>query len=194
MQNKTIGLLADYITSEYVLAIADGIPHFCIEHDMQLIIFPVRIIACPAELYDYQYLAAAAHINPNNIDGLVFASGTQNDLGSENLKSYIRSFSPIPVVSLGFDISGIPSIVADCASGFSAIISHLIEKHGCRKIALMSADTASHDAAVRLETYKTVLRTHDIPVDETLILNGAFNYESAFFALESYIEQYGSID
>ena len=194
MQNKTIGLLADYITSEYVLAIADGIHHFCIEHDMQLIIFPVRNIACPAELYDYQYLAAAAHINPNNIDGLVFASGTQNDLGSGNLKSYIQSFAPIPVVSLGFDIPGIPSIIADCASGFSAVISHLIEKHGCRKIALMSADTASHDAAVRVETYRTVLRAHDIPVNETLILNGAFNYESAFAAMENYVEQYGSID
>jgi len=195
MNKYRIGLLVDYATSEYVQGLKDSIAKFCAAHGMQLYVFPVRSIIKPAAKYDYQYLTAFSHINEQKLDGLVIASGTQaNDMTESQFLALVKSLAPLPIVSMGYALPDIPSVISDCRKGFGELISHLIEKHRCDRILLMSVAGYSVEVKERTEVYREQLKKHNIPVDETLIIEAKFDYTSARQAMEQYVQRRGKID
>jgi hypothetical protein len=61
------------------------------------------------------------------------------------------------MVSLGLTIEGIPSVVLDNAQGMYTVVTHLIETHGCTKIAFVSGQAGHPDAQERYQTYVKAL-------------------------------------
>ncbi|MCK9169472.1 MAG: GGDEF domain-containing protein [Treponema sp.] len=190
-----IGLVVDYISSEYVQKLYNGVLSYCQKNHMTVLVFPIGQLCNKEFSTDYQYLSVAAHLTAANIDGLIFASGAELEKASTDyLTSYINSFRPLPVVSVGAVLPGIPSLISDCCMGFGNLISHLIEKHHFKRIALMGVTGNSEEGAERTEIYRRTLKDHDIPVDDSLLLYGLFTYQSALQALTIYEKQHECID
>jgi diguanylate cyclase (GGDEF)-like protein len=195
MKKYQIGLLVDFVTSEYVQGLKESIVQFCATHNMQLYVFPVRSIIKPIGKYDYQYFAVFSHITEKKLDGLIIASGTQsNDMTKSQFLTLVKSLTPLPIVSMGYDLPNTPSIVSDCRKGFGDLIAHLIEKHHCARIALLSVDGHSVEVKERTEAYKKELEKHSIPIDESLIIKSRFDYTSAHDSMVQYVEKYGAIN
>lgn len=190
-----IGFLVNDAGSEYSKALIQGISQACKKNNCTLFIFPVGEFGKCYDQFGYQRRAVASFIQKNNLDAVLFSSTTQGThVTNDALYEYIRSFSSVKIVSIGVAVPDIHSIIVDCKPGLDALISHLIENHGCKRIALMAAGENSVEAEERTEIYKEVLARHNIPFDESLVLYGFFAYSLAFKAMIDYANQYGGID
>ena len=125
---KRIAFITDYMESEYSQKLCKGAGDYAKEHGMELVAFTISQINSKDFAFDYQMLSVASHVRPDNFDGVIFASATQLCSTSvDYLCSYLKSFSPLPVVSVGNAIPGIPSVAGTSETGFRAMIAHLIE-------------------------------------------------------------------
>jgi DNA-binding LacI/PurR family transcriptional regulator len=86
---------------------------------------------------------------------------------------------------------GVSSFVTDSEDGMRAIVRHLIEAHGCQKIAFVRGISGQAEAEQRFRAYKDELRNHNIPLDEALIVEGDFTQESGRAAVRTLLDERG---
>jgi signal transduction histidine kinase/DNA-binding LacI/PurR family transcriptional regulator/AraC-like DNA-binding protein len=95
-------------------------------------------------------------IGPHNASGLVFWNdfiSSRSTTGKTH--EFIDRYYPLPVVSIGLEVEGLPSILFDNSQGVSELLSHLIDFHGYQQIAFMGG----YDRTTRLRyrIYEEVL-------------------------------------
>lgn len=188
-----LGLMIHDYGNEFSQELEAGIMAFCQHVNCTLYVFPIGEMHSPYAVYDYQKRAGAALINQISVDGLLVATGTQgNFITKDELVAFIKSYSPIPTVSIGDAIDGIPSIVPDTSKGMYDLVAHLIKKHKCRNFGLMSVEGQSTVAVDRTNAFLKALKDNKIPFDsEKNIMYAHFTYQSAFDQLKEYENTYG---
>jgi len=101
-------------------------------------------------------------IQPSTLDGLVLVNPTLPHLHRE-------VFGPVPVVNIGFPIEDVvTSILVDNHEGMRAAVRHLIETHGCRRLAFIKGPADNPDADGRFQAYVEELQAHGLTVDSNL--------------------------
>jgi len=185
---KTIGILLHSLTVEYSLEILNGINSYFAGKDVKLIIGQTRDPHCDMGLYEYQCWASAEYLFSKQIDAyILITSSYSSRITNRALSKFLERVGDRPIVSIGMEIS-LPNaylIKTECASAYKNIIAHLKEKHGCKKIAFMSAvQTHSEEALERFEAYKDALLYAGIPFESDLIIDGYFTKDSAITALK----------
>lgn len=113
------------------------------------------------------------------LDGLVVFGGLLVEhLGKEGLRQFCSRHYPLPMVSVSAHIPGIPSVMVDNYAGQRAVLQHLIEVHGCRRLAYVRGSDGNVEASTRYQAYVDTLDEFDIPFDESLVLQGDFSLEA----------------
>ena len=187
-RKKRIGILLDYLTSEYCENLLEGISSYCKDNDVDLIIYVIGEIhsSAPAT-YNYQYVATTAQIKEANVDGFVIVSGTQmHTMSQREFLSYLRSYKSLPIVNISMELPEIPSIIVDCNQAFSSMIQYLVTEQQCRKFALMGVDSKSYDVKTRTRIFKEILRNNDISIKNTVFWKSNFEYERTYQILQDY--------
>ncbi len=194
-ERKRVALFIDYAETEYSQKMVTGANLILKERGYDLLIFPTGGGESLAMSYDYQYLSVAAHINAANVDGVIFVT-TQalNYYEHEFVESYIKSFSSIPIVSIGYIYGSIPSVIANSDMAMKNMVSHLITVHHRKRFALLDVAKAAQDAQSRRMIFLTVLAEHGIEFDESRVITGNFGYYSTIQALEEYRKRKGGFD
>jgi diguanylate cyclase (GGDEF)-like protein len=174
-----LGMLVHGYTSEYPQNLIKGVERFCRENGIDLFIF---LVGSPSwnnetsELLDWGLLS---YVNRENLDGVVVLSGTICHFISLNrISGILKKFNPLPLVSVSIEIPGYPSIVTNQETGFNALITHLIEKHGCKRFAFLSAKTKSKDIFVRYKIFRNILKHHGVKFDEKNLFYGDYTFSS----------------
>lgn len=111
-------------------------------------------------------------LGDHNTDGLlVFA----NLMDSRELNAlYERGF---PVVLLHCSApsgSAMPSVRVDNRGGMRKLLGHLIDVHGCHRIAFLRGPEGNEDGFEREMAYREVLEAREIAYDPALVLHGNF--------------------
>jgi signal transduction histidine kinase/DNA-binding LacI/PurR family transcriptional regulator/DNA-binding response OmpR family regulator len=133
-------------------------------------------------------------VSPKIADGIIVISSLLSAPTSpDEFRERCRRFHPLPVVSLGIAYEGIPSVVLDNSAGMYDAVSHLIEVHHLRKIAFIHGLEGHHDAIERFSAFSRAMETHDVPVEESLILHGDFQYESGTTAVRELLDARGKV-
>ena len=185
-----IVLYVDYIDSEYVRKIGKGVTDFFANKDVELVTFSAGEVGDHDPAFNYQHLSIAAHVTQKNFDGIIFVTGTQlHHVTAEYIHSYLKSFQPLPLVSIGYPFDDIPSVMPDCTLGMSAVVTHLIKEHKCKHIALMGVAGNSEEAAERTRVFCETLKQNNMPVDESLFMYGGFTYTTAMDAITNYAKR-----
>jgi DNA-binding LacI/PurR family transcriptional regulator/signal transduction histidine kinase len=107
---------------------------------------------------------------------IILASEIGQLISPEELASFCKPYSALPVANIGMEIGGIPSISVDNRKGLFDLITHLIEVHGRRRIAFIQGPANNLEAQIRFETYQRALTAQKIPIDPDLILPGGYHY------------------
>lgn len=192
---KRIGFIINDSSTDYSKGLVDGMKAACYDFNATLYIFPAGEYGKTYSQYGYQKRAVASLITKNNLDGLIFSTAVHGShVSFKKLTKYVHSFSDIPIVNLGTVIPEMPTVLTDCEPGLDNMITHLIQTHKCKRIALMSAGENSKEAEERTAVYKNALEKNGIPVDDSLILYGFFSYPMAITALKDYEEEHGKLD
>ena len=114
------------------------------------------------------------------LDGIIFVTACFTSFSSiKDIINYFRQFDPIPYVSIGIPLKGVPSVLVNNVKGVEQLITHLIVDHGYRKIAFVRGPSSNEEAEIRYLTYKATLERFNIPFDENII------YQTEYYITES---------
>ncbi len=192
---KNIAVIIYSFTIEYSLTILNGIAKFYENKDVHLVISQVKRPHCTAGLYEYQYWAAAELLKSKEFDAMIIVSGSFSSvLHTEEFINYLKKIRDIPIISISADL-GIKNnyyTKTESAQTYVDVVSHLKNKHGCKKIAFISAaQTASQEGQVRLKNYKDALKANNLEFREDFVINSEFTSRSAYNA---FITRFNSKD
>ncbi|MCQ2586608.1 MAG: GGDEF domain-containing protein [Treponema sp.] len=185
MKRKTrIGLIVDYLTSEYTESLMVSVQTFCKDHDIDLLFFTVSELFGGYSTYDYQNSSANALIRINNLDGIIITAGTQlHGISKEEFSKYLNTFSPLPVVTISATFEGYPSIIVNSDKAYEQLINYLIEKQGSKKIGFIDTDSNSVELDERRELIYTILEKNNIKRSEIKVWKSNLEYGSCYKVL-----------
>ncbi|HQE91219.1 MAG TPA: PAS domain-containing protein [Anaerolineae bacterium] len=168
----TLGLFIDSLAMGYQNALFHGVDALARERDVNLLVFvggalhPAGSPAIPDnvlyELWD-----------ENNVDGLILSSGAiGTGISLEEMQMFSERFRSLPQASIALPLEGVPSVLMDNYMGMRAVVQHLVEDHGYRRIAFFHKQEGHAENDARYNAYVDVLAEHGIAVDPHLVIPG----------------------
>jgi PAS domain S-box-containing protein len=165
-ERPTIGLLSDRLVNEYSYTMWAGVANAAREHEVNLLYFTGSHLNA-GDLFNTVFEL----VDPEVVDGLVIWSALLgHQVGPEATEAFCKQYRPLPMVSIGLPMEGIPSIVVDNYGGMHDLVAHLIEKHNCRRIAYLSGPEANLETQERYRGYTDALAEHGIALDPNLVV------------------------
>lgn len=171
----TIGLLTDEGMRPLNRALWAGIDAILQERGANFIRFPGGPLHSPV---GFQAQANVLYdlITAENVDGLViWGAVLARNVSLEEMKSFLERYRPLPMVSIGLSLEGVPSVLPDNYGGMWDAVLHLIEVHGCRRIAYIRGPEGHPEADERYRAYRDVLSERGLPFDPELVAPGSFD-------------------
>ncbi len=191
-ERKTIAVLGAQLSRVWGAEFMAGVLDSAKTHDTNVIYFaggkPVAL-AAPEHagrsygLYDL--------IKPGQFDGILLAADIGHGSSSEDIKNFCRVFAPTPVASFAVQAEGVSSFIADNIGGMRAVIRHLIEAHGYKRIAFVRGLRGQLEADQRFDAYREELKVHGIRFDEHLVVEGDYSPESGRAAVRILLDERG---
>ena len=163
----TIGYLAYGIEDHVGEAIWTGIVEAARQRDVNLICFvgeklhdPNGFLAQANVLYDL--------VDPDRVDGLVIWTSTISTyVDRQESVAFCEGYHPLPMVSLGTALAGIPSVLLESYQGMREMMSHLIEVHGYHRLVFIRGPENHPYAQERYRAYTDTLAEYGLLLDPT---------------------------
>lgn len=125
-------------------------------------------------------------LGEHNTDGLlVFTSSLELD---ELVRLHSINFPLVLMHQTPPEELKIPVITIENKDGAEMLVSHLIEQHHRRRIVYLRGPEGHEDSVWRERGYREALEKHNLPVYEELIVEGGFDEEIAFTAIQKLIQ------
>ena len=190
-----IGLIIDYVVSEYAERIIRGVSLACQEKSAGLLVFSIGRLQDLSGAFDYQNVAVSSFVSSKNLDGAIFISGTiMHSYNKQEAASYIKSFKPLPIANISMEIPGIPSIIVDNQEAYESILKELVTRQRCRKFAILGVRGNSTEVKNRIKNIKSILGEYDIPEDEITVWKSTLSYGPALDDLRAVYKLSGTFD
>jgi signal transduction histidine kinase/DNA-binding LacI/PurR family transcriptional regulator len=191
-QRKTIAVLGIQPSRVWGAEFMAGVLASAKAQDMNVVYFaggkPIAL-AAPQQggrsygLYDL--------IKPAQFDGIILAADISHGQSADEIKDFCRGFAPTPIASFAVQAQGVSSFIADNINGMRAVIRHLIEVHGYKRIAFVRGIQGHLESDQRLNAYMDELKNHDIRFDENLVVDGDYSPESGRAAVRTLLDERG---
>ncbi len=165
----TIGVILDDVAGESRSSLWPGIADTIQAQDGNLLCFAGGYLRDPRNfstrgnfLYDL--------IDKDRLDGLIiWTSSLSSYVGRESVRRFCDRYCPLPIVSIGMVLEGIPSVVLDSYRGMRDALTHLITVHGRRHLVFIRGPEGHHDADERYRAYLEVLKEYSLPLEPDLV-------------------------
>jgi len=117
-------------------------------------------------------------------DGFVLSgTGLNHEVGTAGLLEFSKRLGNAPACTVGVQAEGVVTVNPDNERGMERIVSHLIEAHAARRIALVRGPRQNDEAEARERAFRLAHTRHQLSVEEKLILEGDFSFESGGVAV-----------
>ncbi len=139
------------------------------KHDVNLLCFPGWSPNYPT---GFQAQANVLYnlVTPKNVDGIItWASSIGNYMTAEEIQAFHDRYRPVPTVTIGRTLEGIPSLLMDSYAGMREAIAHLIQVHGRHRVAFIRGPESHFYAQERYRAYTETLEAYGIPFDPNLV-------------------------
>ncbi|MGC4091578.1 MAG: substrate-binding domain-containing protein [Polyangiaceae bacterium] len=174
----------DHLEGGYATQVRLGLERACAERDVELLIFVGREFGVLPHSRIYELL------DPDCVDGAVLlSSGLSARLGLPALIDFAERCPALPLCSLGIELPGVPSVIADNRPGLAELFDHLIVDHGKRRLAFLAGHEHNPDARTRLAVYREALERHGLGFDESLLVREAFDPSTGARATRELLER-----
>ena len=167
---NTIGLVVPEIGARPLLPLLTGIEMGVEENGYHLLLYSTGQRTITSE----ELLKA---LGPHNSDGLLLYVNSVDEDGLRQLNTLgvpVVLLHQIPPKNLQ-----VPYVTFRNETAVEELIDHLIEVHGCRRIAFLRGPAGHDDSLAREAGYLASLKAHGLPVDPALIGYGGFNPRDA---------------
>jgi len=164
MTQRRIVVLIDNIGSDYQIEVLSGVLRATRASNVN------TLIAAGGQLSSSVQRNLVYDLIPEaSVDGILVLAGSLSNLtGVASFQSWLERFGKLPLICIGLDISGRPSVYVDNGVGTYATVKHLIEQHGRRKVACFRGPPQSLEAEQRHAAYLKALADHGLIADPQL--------------------------
>lgn len=108
--------------------------------------------------------------NEDVIDAIIiYGARLGTSIPQKTFHEFCHQFTSKPVVIIGQQVDGIPSVLSDNYDGMHDLVRHLTLDHGYRRIAFIRGPEGQIGAETRLQAYKDALSESNIKFDPNLI-------------------------
>ena len=180
MKRKRICLVTISPESEYSRRVIAGVCAQCKKYGYDLVVVSALVSICN---YYKNYLKGDLNIynliNFDLFDGFIITPIPMTEDGNMFLyESLLEQFKncPKPVVTLDKAFADYPVIYTDDKTPFKRITEHLIKKHNCRNIDILSGPDDSELTNMRLNGILETLSENNIQIDRDHIIKGDYWY------------------
>jgi len=126
-------------------------------------------------------------IGPENVAGLiVLAPAAFGDAA----QGFPARRAPLPTVCVGQRIEGVPSVWIHNAGGVRAMMEHLVERCGRRRVAFIRGPAHNPEAEARWRAYEDMCVELSLGLSDTLVEQGDFTEASGRAATERLLARY----
>jgi LacI family transcriptional regulator, galactose operon repressor len=182
-KTRVIGLLLNNLHNDFFVPLLNGVEAVVRQKGYNLII---------ATYHANSRKEMPPPIGPHNTDGLLVFSDGLFDEDLAHLNSI--GFPMVLVHRTPPSYLAIPSVTVENMEITHTLVEHLIQVHGKRKILFLRGPVHQEDSLRREAGYKSALEANGIPFDENLVLNGDFEREIAYQALNEFLENGRRVD
>ncbi len=175
-KTRVVGLLLKNLHNDFFVPLLNGVETVVRSKNYNLIV---------ATYHATSQNTMPPPIGPHNTDGLlIFSDG----LIDEDLVNLHASGFPMVLLYRASPPSlNIPSVTVENLEITHKLVEHLIQVHGKRHILHMRGPIHQEDSIWREAGYKSALAANGIPFDEDLVLNGEFDRDTAYQALNDFL-------
>ncbi len=175
-KTRVVGLLLKNLHNDFFVPLLNGVETVVRSKNYNLIV---------ATYHATSQNTMPPPIGPHNTDGLlIFSDG----LIDEDLVNLHASGFPMVLLYRASPPSlNIPSVTVENLEITHKLVEHLIQVHGKRRILHMRGPIHQEDSIWREAGYKSALAANGIPFDEDLVLNGEFDRDTAYQALNDFL-------
>jgi signal transduction histidine kinase/DNA-binding LacI/PurR family transcriptional regulator/AraC-like DNA-binding protein len=167
--HPTLGFLLASLHTGASLIIWPSLVEAARRHDVNLICFPGGRLQA-ADSFESQRNAIFDLAGLKSLDGLItWSSSLGGVLGPTEIKAFHQRYHPLPMVSLAQFMEGMPTVSVDSYLGMRALLAHLIEEHGFKRLAFIRGPEEHYYAQERYRAYLDSLQTLDLPLDPKLV-------------------------
>ena len=171
-RTNTIGLIFSEIGGAFFAHLLKGVEAQLRSAGYELLIYSTQS----------EHPAKRKPLGEHNTDGLLVFTAS---LEAEELRRLNNINFPLVLMhQTPPDGTNIPVITIENKDGAEMLVSHLIEKHGRRRIVFLQGPNGHEDSQWRERGYREALESHGISFDPTLVVTGEFDEEQAFVAMQ----------
>lgn len=186
----TLGFLFASLHTGASLVIWPSLLDAAKQHDVNLICFPGGRLHA-ADSFEIQRNAIFNLANDQCLDGLItWSSSLGGVLGPAEIKAFHQRYQTLPMVSLAQFMEGMPTVSVDSYLGMRALLSHLIEEHGFKRLAFIRGPEEHYYAQERYRAYLDSLQTLGLPLDPKLVTR-PLPWEAGVEAIEILLDERG---
>lgn len=190
--DRRVVVLMDAIDDDYQADIVRGMARVSSRANVQLLCVAGGVVGGPSTDVRSQRNFLFGLVEPGDFDGVISLSASLgNNLGVEGFTQWLKRFATVPLVSLGTELQEFHSISVDNGAGMRAIVLHLLNQHGCRRVAFIRGPITNHEAEERYLAYQAALKEHAIDVDDGLVVQGTWMRESGTEAVRELLDRRG---
>jgi len=184
---KTIGVFIEQVYAEFQQGVCKGISSRAKELNYNVAFF-TNFGGYGQPSYDIGESNIAKLPNFEELDGIII---TPDTLEVKGLNTYIleqiKKRSNCPVVSIRRKVEDCYNVLIDDYNVLEEIITHFIEFHGFTRINFLAGPKGFPDSDKRLESYKRILREHNIPVEDERIYYGDLWRNEGYKAVDTWL-------
>jgi DNA-binding LacI/PurR family transcriptional regulator/GAF domain-containing protein len=175
---RTIGLLIESTAGRgrwYQSAVWAGVADAAQERDANLLCFAGGALRfSPFGEFEAQRNLLYSLVTRDTVDGLIISGSLGSYVAPEEFRGFCDRYHALPLVSIAVPLAGIPSVLVDNGKGMRDVVAHLIEAHGCRRIAFICGPRDNPEAVQRYRVYTDVLVKYGLSLDPDLVAPGDF--------------------
>lgn len=183
-----IGLVLNILNEEYQISIYKSVKKQAEKQGIELICFQLENIKFSALSFASRFPGESFF----KLDGIIFVTSVIVDGYKINFKDEVEKlWGNIPVISIGQEVQGIPSLIIQSDISMKQLVEHLIIQHGYRNFLYVSGSENHHDADMREYIFKQTFEVYKpwYPELNYSITRGWFSEHDASIALANYFSE-----
>ena len=188
-ERKTIGVFTSQVGRAWGSEFIAGITETAEANNVNVVHFiggPLQPVPSPDNKTSYGLYDLA---KPGQFDGLILTADVAYGINPESLTSIRRMYGSLPIVTQSIDMPVAAMFIPDNAEGMRAVLRHLIEEHGYKRIAFIRGIQGQVDAEQRYQAYQEELQAHGLRFDENLVVEGDYTPESGRTAVRILLDE-----
>ena len=172
---KTIGVLAENMSSEVQHKVCDGIIREATAKGYNVALFSSQGSYGQSQLFSVGDMQIFQLPPYEKLSGIILILDTMDQKENANkVIEIVKKRSHCPVVSIRMTIPGFNTVLAANTTCMESVIRHVIEHHKAKKICFMTGMRDHFDAIERLACFRKIMAEYDLPVDDGQIYYGDF--------------------